>query len=151
MQEAPDALLCSCQNLHTCWRILSRRRRIWGVTTSREREGRSGRRGWYRSMNEDACYIAYAASIFIHQPRLRFSRRRRFRCGFPRHRNARCTVTNRGCRSREKFSCRRNAAIRHRDSVKSNVENAFTRDRVYSSLGFAPLPDLVVGKWLGFA
>lgn len=32
----------------------------------------------------------------------------------------------------EKFSRRRNIAIRHRDSVKSNEENVFTRDRVLS-------------------
>jgi hypothetical protein len=31
----------------------------------------------------------------------------------------------------------RNIAIRHRDSVKLNEENAFTRDRVHSTLGFA--------------
>lgn len=42
--------------------------------------------------------------------------------------------------AREKFSCWRNDAIRHRDSVKSNVENAFTRDRVHSSLDLRPHP-----------
>lgn len=115
--------------------------------------GEGGKRGRYQSIDEDACCVAYTTSIFIHQPRLRFSSSEEDSgCGFPRHQNARCTVANRGCRSREKFSCRCNAAIRHRDSVKSNVENAFTRDRVRSSHGFAPpSPESRLGKRFRFA
>lgn len=58
-----------------------------------------------------------------------FSRRGGFyRCGFPaaerqmyRHRSWLPIA-------RVKFSCRRNNAIRHYDTVKSNEENVFTRD-----------------------
>lgn len=86
-------------------------------------------------MEEDACCVAYTTSIFIHQPLLRLF--------FPGEEDSTAAVFPAAERqmyrhrswlpiARVKFSCRRNNAIRHRDSVKSDEENVFTRDRLHS-------------------
>lgn len=104
--NTPDALLRWCRHLRTCWRILSRKG--WDMRCNKiaRRRKRSGRevRGWYRSIEEDACCVAYTTSIFIHQPLLRVffpgEEDSSTAAVFPQQ-NARCTVTDRGCRSRE--------------------------------------------------
>lgn len=88
------------------------------------------KRGRYRGVEEDARCIAYTTSIFIHQPRFRFLPGEDSIVVFPG--NARCTA-DRAVPIAQKFSRRRIVAIRYRDSVKSDGENALTRGRVHSS------------------
>lgn len=120
---------------------------------ARGRKG-SGReeREWYRSIEEDA----RCASRIRHRSS---SISRSFGFFFSRRGGGRSTAAVFPAAERQmyrhrswlpiawvKFSCRRNNAIRHRDSVKSNEENVFTRDRPYSSFGFTfRSPGLAMG------
>lgn len=141
-REAPDALFRSRRDLHVSKDIKSKGKDmrcndiVRGGKGGREEE--EGRRV-HRSVEEDARCIAYTTSIFIHQARLRFlsGEDSAATAVFPGERQ----MYRRSLRSFFFFFVLGVSHLRFVIALASsrNEENAFTRDRVHSSLCFASL------------